>query len=331
VITSVLPPTADISPAARVRAVWISVAILFAIYLVAFFAGVRFFIYKTAMLPLLLAYGLLVRERLAFVLDWLPFIGVTLFFDAVRGGIYHLIKAGYLTYHVDYVVRLEEAVFGLPALTLLLQVIRTGALDMAAVLVHASHFLFFFLFGLALWHARREHFRYYRRALVLVMLFGLVGYVVIPTAPPWMAAAPYFAKIPPLVHIGREIYTDAIPDLYGAFSSNPVAAMPSLHVAFPTACAIVAWRAYGSRLGLVFGAYALIVMFAAVYLGDHYGVDVIAGVGVAVLATYLAGRMAPLALSPRATLAVSAALIALTAALAITGPRLTAAHLLGGV
>ena len=298
------------------RAIWISIVVLAAIYVVLFISGIRFFVFKTAILPVILAYGLLVRQRAAFVMDWLPILSATVLFDAIRGAIWIAIQRGYQSYYHEYVVTLEHAIFGVPAMPVPFQLLRTPALDDAAVMIHASHFAFFLLFGLILWHARREHFQLFRRALVFVMMFGLLGYAVIPTVPPWMAAEPAIAFIPPVAHVVQGIYTRYAHELYGSLDTNPVAAMPSLHVAIPVLCALVGWRAYGRRIGIALSVYALIVMFVVIYLGEHYAVDVIAGVIVAVVAVALARRMVSLSLSFRSAVLASAACLGLTVAIA---------------
>lgn len=312
------PPVVNDAAPGRERAIWISVVILALVYVILFFSGTRFFVLKTAVLPIILAYGLVVRNRVAFMMDWLPLLSAIVLFDAIRGAIYAVIQRGYHTYYLEYVIKLEQAVFGTPALTLPLQdAVRSPALDLASVFTHASHFVFFLFFGLVLWQIRREHFWLYRRSLILLMLFGLMGYAVIPTVPPWLAARPHFAEVPPLAHISETIYTDYIPELYGTFSTNPVAAMPSLHVAFPLICAVVGWLAYGRVVGMILSLYSLFVMFAVIYLGEHYGVDVIAGAIVAGLAVVTARRLEAPTLSFAATIAVSILGIALTAAIVI--------------
>jgi membrane-associated phospholipid phosphatase len=301
---------------ASIRAIWISIVVLAVIYVVLFIGGIRFFVFKTAILPVILAYGLLVRQRAAFVMDWLPLLSATVLFDAIRGAIWIAIQRGYQSYYHEYVVTLEQAIFGVPAMPLPFQLLRTPALDDAAVMVHASHFAFFLLFGLILWHARREHFQLFRRALVFVMMFGLLGYAVIPTVPPWMAAEPGLGFIPPVAHVVQGIYTRYAHELYGSLDTNPVAAMPSLHVAIPVLCALVGWLAYGRRIGIALSVYALTVMFVVIYLGEHYAVDVIAGVIVAVVAVALARRMVSLSLSFRSAVLASAACLGLTVAIA---------------
>lgn len=295
------------------------------VYLAFFLVDLRVFAIKTAVLPLSLSYGLLVRQRVAFVQDWLPLLGATILFDAIRGAIWTAIAAGYHVYYVDYVVALEQAVFGTPAAPLPLQAWRHPGLDVAAIVLHASHFAFFLPFGIVLWHTRRDQFFTYRRALVIAMGIGLVGYALIPTAPPWMAALPDIRAIPPVAHISDRIYTQYVQALHASFATNPVAAMPSLHVAFPAVGALVGWWAYGRWTGLALCLYALMVIGAVVYLGEHYAVDVLAGVGVALLAVHVARRIAGPTLSFRAAVILSALAVALTIAAAILSALFPAA------
>ena len=58
---------------------------------------------------------------------------------------------------------------------------------------------------------------------------------------------------------------------------NPVAAMPSLHAAYPW-LSFLALRKYSKKLGWFFLPYPILVWFSVVYLGEHYVIDVIAGV-----------------------------------------------------
>jgi membrane-associated phospholipid phosphatase len=297
------------------RAIWAGIAVLVILYVVLFLAGVRFFVFKTAVLPVLLAYGVLVRQRLEFVTDWLPLLSMTLLFDAVRGAIWILVDRGYQAYYVGYVIDLERLMFGTPAAPIPFQAYRTPALDAVAVLLHSTHFAYFLIFGLVLWHARRGHFGFFRRALGLLMLFGLIGYAVIPTAPPWIAAQPRFGALDPVEHVVAAMYTAHLPQLYSAFDTNPMAAMPSLHAAFPFLIAVVAWRGFGPRVGAVLSVYALLVMLAVIYLGEHYAVDVVAGVAVAAAAALLARGLNPVPMSFRATLLASAGGIAVAVVL----------------
>ncbi len=78
-----------------------------------------------------------------------------------------------------------------------------------------------------------------------------------------------------------------IPDITSKFGVNPVAAMPSLHAAFPFLSAILLFRSFKWK-SWPFSLYSMGVFFTIVYTGDHYIVDIIAGFivsGFALLAT----------------------------------------------
>jgi hypothetical protein len=51
-----------------------------------------------------------------------------------------------------------------------------------------------------------------------------------------------------------------------------IAAMPSLHVAFPVLCALAAWRR-SHWLAVAFGGFAFVTMLGSVHLGWHYAID----------------------------------------------------------
>jgi membrane-associated phospholipid phosphatase len=80
---------------------------------------------------------------------------------------------------------------------------------------------------------------------------------------------------------------------------NPVAAMPSLHAAYPFMLLLFFWSAGRSvRIGL--GLYTLAMGFALVYGGEHFVTDILAGWAMAGVA-YALVTVAP-ALARRAGL-----------------------------
>lgn len=289
----------------------LGIAILVTLYVWLFVSGDRVFIRKTGVLPVFVLYGLLQRRRVAFLTDWLPLLTGTVLFDAMRGAIY--LAEQYVSFprFATYVIALERLVVWTPAAPLVLQQWRTHALDLIAVFIHGSHFAFFLFFGLVLWHSRRAYFGQFRYALLLVMGLGLVGYALAPTVPPWMAFE-QLQILPPITHVAKYVYTSYSQELYGTFDSNPVAAMPSLHAAFPVTCALVGWQAYGRRVGIGLVLYSLAVMLAVVYLGEHYVVDLIAGAALAVAAVHISRRRVIEQWSFRQSLAISGSALALT-------------------
>jgi membrane-associated phospholipid phosphatase len=251
-------------------------------------AGQPAFIYRSLIVPLFAVAAFATRAPATFARDWLPLLSAVVLFDALRGAAYALVEAGVLTVGWDYVIALERLVTGRAALPATLQTaMRSPGLDAVMTVVHASHFVFFLSFGLLLWRTQREGFLVWRRALVFGMYAGLLGYYLLPTAPPWLAADG--GLTPPVSRIVHDAYVTHIPQLYEVFDTNPVAAMPSVHVVFPVVCALIALRWMRPLAAAAVAVYALAGCFAVVYLGEHYGVDVVAGALVAAAGFALAG------------------------------------------
>ena len=81
--------------------------------------------------------------------------------------------------------------------------------------------------------------------------------------------------------------------LFNALAGNPLAAMPSLHFATSAMAAFVLTDA-GPVEGAVGWTYALTLGFALVYLGEHYVVDLLAGMGLVLGVRAMERPLAPL-------------------------------------
>jgi len=127
-----------------------------------------------------------------------------------------------------------------------------------------------------LWLTRPASFKRFKLAILLVLGVGITIYLAVPTVPPWMAFQD-FSALPNLHHIAGEVYNLTIPSLQQTLDTNPIAAMPSLHTAIPTTLSLVAIHHYRWR-GLPVVLYTLLVYLAITYLGEHYLLDVVAGI-----------------------------------------------------
>jgi membrane-associated phospholipid phosphatase len=130
---------------------------------------------------------------------------------------------------------------------------------------------------------------------------GVVGYWLVPTAPPWYAAVhghmddgrtPELRRM--MVEYGESFWGRRWQPLYGFLGGNPLAAMPSLH--FATSVMAARLLAETGRLpGVVGWTYALTLGTALVYLGEHYVVDLAAGLTLAEAVRRAAPHVAPAA------------------------------------
>ena len=272
---------APTAPGVRADRVLVWVVGFYVAVLAAMVAFGRYvFIVKSLVVPSLLLGALLSGRFKRFVNDWAVFLGVVVFFDFCRGLTFAATAHFELPMYLGYVVAWERWLCGGATAPERLQHLRAALsdpvwVDRVFVLVYSSHYIFFLLFGFAVWQRRRAAFRAYTTAIIAVLYVGLIGYALVPTIPPWAAANEFFV-LPPMVQIVRTFYNVHLPQLVTAFDVNPIAAMPSLHAALPAICALLALRYFG-RWGLAVLAYALTVCVTVIYLGEHYLVDVIAG------------------------------------------------------
>jgi len=115
---------------------------------------------------------------------------------------------------------------------------------------------------------------------------GLIGYWAVPTAPPWFAGeqgvlGPRQPSVRRLMREhGQAVWKGAWEPLYDVLGGNPLAAMPSLHFATSVMAAHVLSDA-GPVQGALGWAYAGTLGFALVYLGEHYVIDLVAGLALA--------------------------------------------------
>jgi len=172
----------------------------------------------------------------------------------------------------------------------------TGPLEVFSILMYLSHFVVPGLLASLIWlYWPGRGFGDLLFGILLVSLLGEITFFLAPTAPPWMASD--MGYIPHVDHVIRQglydLGLDSVADRKDAAGSyNLVAAVPSLHAAWPVIGLLVI-RKHGLPHWL-FGAQALQalgVAFAVVYAGEHYAVDVMAGVLYALVAWWILGRL----------------------------------------
>jgi hypothetical protein len=171
---------------------------------------------------------------------------------------------------------------------------RTTALDHTLTWVHWLWFLE--PHAAVAWILVRHPGHFPRAAIMIGALFdlGSVVYLVVPTAPPWWASQegrlPHVRRI--MVEVGARFWGRLWRPLYSFLGGNPVAAMPSLH--FATAVMAAEMLKEAGPIEGAFGyAYAGTLGLALVYLGEHYVIDLVAGLGLAAAIRALGPQAAP--------------------------------------
>jgi membrane-associated phospholipid phosphatase len=191
---------------------------------------------------------------------------------------------------MNYVIALEEQIFfgHVPTLWLqehLFRPAQLGPLDWLTVQVHWSYFFVPHIGAALVWLFRRELVPRYFFLVLGTFYVGLVLYFLFPTVPPWLAAD--YGALPGVNRImdyaGHQVDPSTYRRVYDALGvPNAVAAMPSLHMGVTFAVYLFT-RDVNRRLGRLLLAYSVLMGFSLVYTGEHYAVDVLVGMAVAVL------------------------------------------------
>lgn len=215
------------------------------------------------------------------IVDWLPFIAALMAYDAARAV---SDGAGEVPHALPQIEADRFLFFGhVPTVVLQRALYTAGHLhwwDYGVWAVYTTHYMVTAVVAAALWRWAPERFRLFRALVVALALAGVATYAVYPSVPPWMAGLhgeiPDVQRIP--LHAARHLGIHPIGALFerGVHGSNLVAAVPSLHAAFPMLLVLFFWSS-GRWARMVLGAYALLMAFALVYGGEHYVFDVLVG------------------------------------------------------
>jgi membrane-associated phospholipid phosphatase len=155
----------------------------------------------------------------------------------------------------------------------------------------------FTVVGLALlwvYLRRNDAFTRFRNAILIANVLGLVGYVLLPTAPPRMF--PSLGFLDTLDSFGGLNHGSGIVN----FAANPYAAMPSLHAADALIVGIVLASVVRRwPFKVLWVLWPLWVWFAVIATGNHFWLDVAAGILLAIVTLAAVYRPVPRALIAR--------------------------------
>lgn len=165
-------------------------------------------------------------------------------------------------------------------------------LDLFAVGMHWSFFVAPYAMAVAVFWRKRGLFPQYVAVVVGTMYLGLLLFFIVPTTPPWLAAqhGQLDGVYRVMDFVGGHVDKDTYQSFYASLGEpNSVAAMPSIHEGVTFAMFLWAW-AYARRLSWPLLAYATLMGASLMYLGEHYLLDLMAGIACAGLSWALTLR-----------------------------------------
>ena len=129
-----------------------------------------------------------------------------------------------------------------------------------------------------------------RNALVIGSALGLIGYVLIPMAPPRLMPNGYIDTLTRYADVGWWSSHASAPVGLGHLT-NELAAMPSLHVGWAFWVAWAVYQVAGRTLRVAGIAYAGVTAVVVIATGNHWVLDGAAGIAVIMLGIVVAGRL----------------------------------------
>jgi hypothetical protein len=266
-------------------------SILFpAIYLIA--VSVFCLEYKIIPGPEFLVLGILIyagyNQRTWRVLkDWLPFITVFISYEIMYSFVG--IISQYNLHGGPYNFDLD--MFGQIPSLFMQQTWRLPFLDYMGAFFYSIYFFVPTLFAYVLWRKSPQNYWKYTVAFGVCTYGALVTFLFYPVAPPWIEV-PNVTRIltgSVDVNLGVPVYKT----LFDFLSPNLYAAFPSMHSALPWLVFLFAFKIWRWKalpvLSLPVGTW-----FSAVYLGEHYVVDVLGGIAYATVAFVAVEKILPL-------------------------------------
>ena len=217
-----------------------------------------------------------------FVMDWLPVLVIAAGYDTVRAQAPTLLPRAVVQPQLHF----DEALFGGTAPTVRLQRllgVQTGVVhwwDYLVWLGYLSHFVVTLAVTAFLYLTDRARFRRLATLIVTVSLAGFATYFVFPAVPPWLAsrqgALSHTTRIVQVVwaHLGMT----GIAKVFDGSTqfANPVAALPSLHAAWPFMLLLFFWPTARRGRWLLL-AYNMFMWFVLLYGAEHYAADIMLG------------------------------------------------------
>ncbi len=185
--------------------------------------------------------------------------------------------------HIFPMIKFDQTIFGIVPTLKLQEIFFDNSVhwyDYLAVIFYMSHFIVPLTLGFIFWLSKKEYFKDYFLTLLLLSYMAFITYVIFPAMPPWMASDK--GHIPSINHIMDRVFTSLpssinLPTIYKFFGANLVAAVPSLHAAYPFLTLLFLIKRF-KFWGYFALPYVLGVWLSVVYLGEHYVFDIVVGV-----------------------------------------------------
>ncbi|WP_372631962.1 phosphatase PAP2 family protein [Gordonia jinghuaiqii] len=256
------------------------------------------------------------RKFITILTDWAPFALILILYDWTRDVARVVDMPTHWHLAIDFDAFLTGGVNPTAWLQEHLKQASPPWWEVIISVVYMSYFIVPYAVAAVLWLKDRTAWRRYAACFVATTFLALVGYTLVPGAPPWAAARCTAAEVhdyprDPICmyspeakepggllgeldtdHPGANPYVERISargwgylNIHAASNlvevgqgkSNLVAAIPSLHAGLTMLLALFMWPRVKALGKTLFMGYALAMAFALVYTAEHYIFDIVLG------------------------------------------------------
>jgi inositol phosphorylceramide synthase catalytic subunit len=225
-------------------------------------------------------------EQQLFLRQWVPFIIILLSYEALQG-----IAGSLFGYSIADLYPVDKMFWTIDVTGTIQRVFFSQAMTDVMLFFYTLHFYLVIIASVVLWLFRRSLFSKYAIAITITSYVSLLIFAIYPTAPPWYSriainlasSSSSIQSAPPVL--------GALAHFSSIIESDKFAAFPSLHAAYVTLfCAYMI--KFKRKLMLVMIPLEFCVLFATLYLGQHYLIDLVAGISLALTSVVLAELIA---------------------------------------
>ncbi len=227
-----------------------------------------------------LAIFTILSETKEFLKRFLPIFSLLIIYEVFRGLADWLNGAVHYTEMINFDRWLTDGT--LPTYWLQQQMwhVTVQWYDFYFYFIYMLHFLVPLTFAVILWKFHSKQYWKFVFAVVGLSFAAFVTYLIYPAAPPWMAKELGIIS-EPMIRVSTNIWyamgVENYSEVYQRLPANPVAAVPSLHSAYPFLVSLFVIKMIGFKRGFWILIYPITMWIGVVYMGEHYIIDVVLG------------------------------------------------------
>jgi len=183
---------------------------------------------------------------------------------------------------------IDKAIFGFNFVGTIQKTFISSTVTLISTFFYELHLPLVIIAMVLFWFINRNAYKGYTYSLILTSFLALMTFAIFPTAPPWLSGT------------ANNLLTDGYEMLLRPFNTlrqtfifveyDKFAAFPSLHMAY-TVIFFVYTIKLNKKLSLISIPVLLGMLFSTIYLGQHYVIDLVAGIAYSLMGFFIVEKI----------------------------------------